>query len=963
MLAWLKSRGIHATSTAGESPAGNRAEVAVQALKGSTRKLLNIAGLPRHFWPVALLHASSRNWALFSEALGVPQPPLLPFGQPVQARKRTKTGYDAQFQLRTMPGKYLGLATNTPGGHLVLIEVEGSSKILLTNTVYPVRGSGPSAPRKPRYRLIGKRSPDFEVRVAAAAMLELGFDWESGAVLASKLGGGSFLNSSTVGSVFEDRVESGGEDSEGSSSESLHGWDGQGLKEHGCVERKVWIEDVEVKERAESKLLQGFFDDASCLDLLRKGPGGFQPATRPLCRKRGQAVLFGLYGVGGFHGISNASEGCPSLVKYLNGYLASLAPQHVWTTLYVSKNVRAPIHRDLRNAGGFCTCVKALGEFQGGGLWIESDDGSGLVGKTLPNGDLKIGNIHDVKGAPVLFLPTRWHVAEDWQGDDRWVISAFVPRDYQGTSEEQWSQLRSLGFPVDGVLSRAAELLNQSTGNEESLKSSAGEVGGLKATVQAAYPSFEWVVELPVPVWDEGLHQGWLKWHDATARLCRFWAEELCETLDCPESILGVSEQLCMAEQTAELLEWGLAQEGEGKGVLLKALEVEVPLSAAGNAEDQFLQTRTIGLAEARREIGCWKEPALEEVTSLEVTNEAVVRISVSQVDQWVEQGIAVIQLPGKCVLTRKSGTGRRRCRAVCCGNYLPADKLGLSREDLYASGAEGVTLRVALAFAARYVTWKGFTIDVKSAFLYAPIGAEAQGREERIVVKPPSFLTELGILKGTDRWWVKKALYGLPTSPKDWGNYRDQEFRALRLLCGERQYGLVQSKADESLWFLREIVGQEQREVVGLLVVYVDDLAVFAELDLCEAFIKAVQLKWKTSSPSWFGLDPITFCGVEIVLSERGYRLAQTAYLQELLQRFQVGGTALVPMTRWVDPELPKEVSIEDVRSAQALTGALLWIATRSRPDISFAVSKMGQMATKHQKLPWRSADRCWLT
>ena len=394
-------------------------------------------------------------------------------------------------------------------------------------------------------------------------------------------------------------------------------------------------------------------------------------------------------------------------------------------------------------------------------------------------------------------------------------------------------------------------MLNQSTGNEESLKSSAGEVGGLKATVQAAYPSFEWVVELPVPVWDEGLHQGWLKWHDATARLCRFWAEELCETLDCPESILGVSEQLCMAEQTAELLEWGLAQEGEGKGVLLKALEVEVPLSAAGNAEDQFLQTRTIGLAEARREIGCWKEPALEEVTSLEVTNEVVVRISVSQVDRWVEQGIAVIQLPGKCVLTRKSGTGRRRCRAVCCGNYLPADKLGLSREDLYASGAEGVTLRVALAFAARYVTWKGFTIDVKSAFLYAPIGAEAQGREERIVVKPPSFLTELGILKGTDRWWVKKALYGLPTSPKDWGNYRDQEFRALRLLCGERQYGLVQSKADESLWFLREIVGQEQREVVGLLVVYVDDLAVFAELDLCEAFIKAVQLKWKTSSPS----------------------------------------------------------------------------------------------------------------
>ena len=303
-------------------------------------------------------------------------------------------------------------------------------------------------------------------------------------------------------------------------------------------------------------------------------------------------------------------------------------------------------------------------------------------------------------------------------------------------------------------------------------------------------------------------------------------------------------------------------------------------------------------------------------------------------------------------MLTRKSGTGRCRCRAVCCGNYLPAEKLGLSREDLYASGAEGVTLRIALAFAARYGSWKGFTTDVKSAFLYAPIGAETKGREERIVVKPPSFLTELGILKSTDRWWVKKALYGLPTSPKDWGNYRDQEFRGLRLRCEKQVYGLLQAKADESLWFIREQDGEEYRKVVGLLVVYVDDLAIFSESLICEAFISAVQQKWKTSTPTWFGLEPVTFCGVEIVRTERGYRLAQTAYLQELLQRFEVQGTAAVPLNKWVEPEMPKDVSVDAVRAAQALTGALLWIATRSRPDISYSVSKMGQMATKAPKV-----------
>ena len=72
LLVWIKNKGLHATFTAGESPAGNRAEVAVQSLKGSIRKLLNIASIPRRFWPIALLHASARNWADFSESLGFP---------------------------------------------------------------------------------------------------------------------------------------------------------------------------------------------------------------------------------------------------------------------------------------------------------------------------------------------------------------------------------------------------------------------------------------------------------------------------------------------------------------------------------------------------------------------------------------------------------------------------------------------------------------------------------------------------------------------------------------------------------------------------------------------------------------------------------------------------------------------------------------------------------------------------
>ena len=941
LISWLKGRGVHVTWTPGDSPAGNRAELAVQNLKGMTRKLLFVAKLAPKFWPLALGHATERNWWQFGEALGQPQPVLLPFGSPVQARKRFQTGFQAQWQSRSVSAVYLGPAPSTPGGHLVLVTDKGEQKVLLTNTIYPVRGAEAGAVVKPKYRISGKRSR-FAVKVVAAAEMTSNNAQCRDSSCGFAAGGESSLSFAASGPETGSRPHSGVSDLS-SDEEGLQedGFVGEGfLREEESEDeapgvKEMWVASEETLAWIESLVLEGEWSAGECEEVLEKGLGRLPVATRPMLSGRGRAMVCGLYAVGGFKGITKASRMFPSVVRYLNQFLRSQVPDGTWTSLYISHNARAPMHRDLRNAPGFPVVVRSVGCHVGGGLWVESDQGPVL--RTLPTGQRKAGHIFDIRKEAVCFTGESWHAPEEWEGTSRWVISGFVPRDLGGVVPEHWESLKGLGFPVGGVTDRL--------GSKSQLRALLNESENVENTY--------WEVDMPCWIVRKADLKAWVHWHEGATCLKRFIAEDVSECCGLSEMFeLGI-RQLQKAECECEWLEAVLRQcqaEEETYGSV-KALQVDVPLGEGESGGDQFLQTRTIGLSEARKELSCWKEPALEEVTSLEVSNEAVTRVDAKQVDQWVEQGIAVIQLPGKCVLTRKSGTGRRRCRAVCCGNYLPAEKLGLSKEDLYASGAEGVTLRTALAFAARYEKWRGFTIDVKSAFLYAPIGAGATGKEERIVVKPPSFLTELGILKSTDRWWVKKALYGLPTSPKDWGNYRDQEFRALRLRCGSQVYGLVQSKADESLWFLREIIGEAYHEVVGLLVVYVDDLAVFAMEAVCNSFIGAVQEKWKTSSPTWFGVEPITFCGVEIVLTERGYRLNQSAYLQELLLRFGVEGTAPVPLNKWVEPEIPAQVDIGDVRAAQAITGALLWIATRSRPDISFSVSKMGQLATKAPK------------
>ena len=172
LVGWLRDRGIHGTWTPGENPAGNRAELAVQQLKGLARKLLFAAGLEPLFWPLAVLHASHRNWSVPCESLGVSQPCLLPFGLRLQARRRVKTGYQSHWRHRTVPGLYLGRAPDTPGGHLVLVDLESDPKVLLTNTIYP---EGPCRldPSKPRYRIKGKTAPDLVLKHVGAAAVPL----------------------------------------------------------------------------------------------------------------------------------------------------------------------------------------------------------------------------------------------------------------------------------------------------------------------------------------------------------------------------------------------------------------------------------------------------------------------------------------------------------------------------------------------------------------------------------------------------------------------------------------------------------------------------------------------------------------------------------------------------------------------------------------------------------------------
>ena len=69
-------------------------------------------------------------------------------------------------------------------------------------------------------------------------------------------------------------------------------------------------------------------------------------------------------------------------------------------------------------------------------------------------------------------------------------------------------------------------------------------------------------------------------------------------------------------------------------------------------------------------------------------------------------------------------------------------------------------------------IVWMGCGImDVPTAFLYAPL---IEKRD--VCCRPPQVLVKLGLVERGVVWKLKKALYGLRTSPRAWKEERDKK-------------------------------------------------------------------------------------------------------------------------------------------------------------------------------------------
>ena len=209
-----------------------------------------------------------------------------------------------------------------------------------------------------------------------------------------------------------------------------------------------------------------------------------------------------------------------------------------------------------------------------------------------------------------------------------------------------------------------------------------------------------------------------------------------------------------------------------------------------------------------------------------------------------------------------------------------------------------------------------------------------------RVVVRPTRACVEAGLASPGECWTLHRAVYGLRVSPKAWVLERDAKLRSLsRATADGAKYILKQCSSDSQ-------VGQTKRmgseTVMGLMVVYVDDFLIAAPSGEIRTEMKKALLKlWDMCGEKvLMEGSPLRFLGLELEKQAGGINVHQQGFSSTILTKRgydKANGIQAISMEPLVDEPAP---DANQLRTLQSYAGELNWLATRSRPDVSYVTS-----------------------
>ena len=184
-------------------------------------------------------------------------------------------------------------------------------------------------------------------------------------------------------------------------------------------------------------LSRGVRDDVTCSRILQLLRGASWPSAAS-CRDIATPCGSGLTGYWNFgvrasdrSSLTNVTSALPRVLQELNLLLAKLWPTGSWNAVCIACNRETSMHRDLANAPHSRNFSVSLGDFTGGCLWVQADEGTSF--RAVPGGADPIPGVEvSTHNAPICFDPTLWHCTLPFVGE-RWAITCYTLADVSPT--------------------------------------------------------------------------------------------------------------------------------------------------------------------------------------------------------------------------------------------------------------------------------------------------------------------------------------------------------------------------------------------------------------------------------------------------------------------------------------------------------------------------------------------------
>lgn len=233
---------------------------------------------------------------------------------------------------------------------------------------------------------------------------------------------------------------------------------------------------------------------------------------------------------------------------------------------------------------------------------------------------------------------------------------------------------------------------------------------------------------------------------------------------------------------------------------------------------------------------------------------------------------------------------------------------------------------------------WKTRHVDIKTAFLNGDIDRE-------IYVKHPTNVPDE--MRLVQNYQLLKSLYGLHQAPLQW---------FLKLKVTLNGFGYNQTRTEETI-FLKSVQHQGN-EILVYILIYVDDLIFFSSDE--SVIDEATNELLSTFEGSNDG-EVSWYLGVSVEKNDRFTNLSQTAYIDSILEEhgMQNCSSSDTPMSKSFHTDVIRENASQpcDQAAYRNIIGSLIYLSSRTRPDISTAVNILAQYCEKPTKFTMKAA------